>query len=187
MSCQGITSSAITRQGLLDALKLVGPTVKHLRIMTPWLPGSANCNEPERVVDMGLGFCTALKTLCVAGYDVTNAFIRNLPNPQQIETLEIMDFELVTPQILFEIAPLQHGRQRMSNEHVLFPRLRRLAVWQRNAGVGRARVSNGWFRAAFGRSCSPAITALDKHNILLGTGWESRLISGSDIGQSMIL
>lgn len=179
MSCQGITSSAVTRNGLLHALQIVGPTVQHLSIMTPWLPNSAKNGEPELVLDQGLAYCTALKTLCVAGYDVTNAFIRMLPSPAILEQLEIMDFELVIPHILFELWPQPQAAQK---PNLLFPSLQRLAVWQRNAGVGRARVSNGWFKAAFGRATSPAVQLLMHYGIFLATGWESRLISGSDIG-----
>lgn len=175
MSCQGITSSGITRQGLLDALQLCGPTLQHLCVMTPWLPHTARADEPDFVIDKGLKLCPQLRTLCVAGYDVTNSFIKSLPNPGLIESLEIMDFELVTPQIIFELSSLKADNP--------FKRLRRLSVWQRNAGVGRARVSNGWFKAMFARSDSPAVIALQRKGILLGTSWESRLISGSPIGR----
>lgn len=125
------------------------------------------------MVDLGLKACTALRTLCVAGYSVTNAFLKNLPHPELLDTLEIMDFELVTPQAVYEV----------TKKGTRFTSLKRLAVWQRNAGVGRERVSNGWFRAAFAKPESPVISALNARGIKLATGWESRLISGEDIGQ----
>lgn len=188
MSCQGITSSAITRQGLLDAIKMAAPTLKHLKIMTPWLPNSARNGEPDLVLDRALRYTDKLQTLCVAGYDVTNAFIHILPRPDLLEELEIMDFELITPLVLFEVASSTVTLQPASPELPpikikRFSKLKRLAVWQRNAGVGRARVSNGFFRAAFTRMESPAIAALERAGILLATGWESRLISGSPVGK----
>lgn len=188
MSCQGITSSAITRQGLLDAIQQAAPTLKHLTIMTPWLPHSARHGEPDLVIDRALRFTDKLRTLCVAGYDVTNAFIDALPRPDLLEVLEVMDFELVTPQVLFEVASstitLPAASTALPPVKVRkFSNLKKLAVWQRNAGVGRARVSNGWFRAAFTRMESPAIAALHKAGIQLATGWESRLISGSPVGK----
>ena len=178
MSCQGITSSAITRRGLLTAVQMCGSTLIDLRIMVPWLPYSAKLDEPDLVIDRALRFCTSLQSLCVAGYDVSNGFTRAIPNPQLLETLEIMDFELLTPQVVFEVASTKKDRRFVS--------LRKLAIWQRNAGIGRARVSNGWFKSAFGRENSPAIIALERANIQLATGWESRLISGSDIGERLL-
>lgn len=188
MSCQGITSSAITRQGLLDAIKVAAPTLKHLKIMTPWLPNSARNGEPDLVIDQALRYTDKLQSLCVAGYDVTNAFLHVLPRPDLLEELEIMDFELVTPHALFELASSSITLPATSSalppvKLRRFNNLKRLAVWQRNAGVDRARVSNGFFRAAFTRRESPAIAALTKANILLATGWESRLISGSPVGE----
>ncbi|CAD6572389.1 MAG: hypothetical protein CYPHOPRED_004820 [Cyphobasidiales sp. Tagirdzhanova-0007] len=173
MSCQGITSSAITRQGLLEAIRTCGPILRDLRIMVPWLPYSAEPDEPDMVIDRALSFCTSLRSLCVAGYDVSNSFTRAIPNPHLLRSLEIMDFELVTPLSVFQVASTKTDRP--------FSSLEKLAIWQRNAGVGRARVSNGWFKAVFGKETSPAIKALERANILLATGWESRLISGSDI------
>ena len=175
MSCQGITSSAITRQGLLEAIRTCGPILRDLRIMVPWLPYSAEPDEPDMVIDRALSFCTSLRSLCVAGYDVSNSFTRAIPNPHLLRSLEIMDFELVTPLSVFQVASTKTDRP--------FSSLEKLAIWQRNAGVGRARVSNGWFKAVFGKETSPAIKALERANILLATGWESRLISGSDIGK----
>ena len=186
MSCQGITSSAITRAGLLAALAQAGPTLEHLTIMTPWLPHSAGRGESDLVLDEGVKFCPRLRTLCVAGYDVTGAVLRNLPNPQILERLEIMDFELISPQIIFDISGAKRDKQRTiesRTERRRFESLKELAVWQRNAGVGRARVSNGWFRACFEKPNSPAAAALHQAGIKLGTGWESRLISGSPIGE----
>lgn len=156
MSCQGITSSAITRQGLLDAIMVAAPTLKHLKVMTPWLPNSARNGEPDLVINRALRYTDKLRTLCVAGYDVTNAFIHILPRPDLLEELEIMDFELVTPQVLFEIASSSvtipgNSSSLPAVKVRRFANLKRLAVWQRNAGVGRARVSNGFFRAAFTR------------------------------------
>jgi len=158
--------------------------------MTPWLPNSARNGEPDLVIDRALRYTEKLQSLCVAGYDVTNAFIHILPRPDLLEELEIMDFELVTPQVLFEIASSTITTTISSTFPPIkvrrFSNLRRLAVWQRNAGVGRARVSNGFFRAAFTRNESPAISALEKANILLATGWESRLISGSPVGKQQV-
>lgn len=188
MSCQGITSSAITRQGLLEAIQMAAPTLVHLTVMTPWLPHSARSGEPDLVVDRALHYTHKLKKLCVAGYDVTNAFLSILPRPDLLEELEVMDFELVTPQVVFEVASSTVTLPAVSSALApvkmrRFANLKRLAVWQRNAGVGRARVSNGWFRAAFTRMESPAIAALHKAGVQLATGWESRLISGSPIGE----
>jgi hypothetical protein len=174
MSCQGITSSAITRNGLLEAVKQCGSGLEELRLMVPWLPYSAKPGEPSMVLDQAVAFCPKLKTLCLAGYDVSNAFIKSLPNPQMLETLEIMDFELVTPQVIFEVASTRQDAK--------FTNLKKLAVWQRNAGVGRARVSNGWFKTMFAKENSAAVAALEKRGIQLATGWESKLISGSPIG-----
>ena len=188
MSCQGITSSAITRAGLLKAIEYCGPTLHNLTIMTPWLPHSASpskLGETDFVLDRSLKYCPQLRRLCVAGYDVTNAFLKAIPNPQLLETLEVMDFELVSPQIIFEICGISNNRtttQTVKKGGRTFSRLGQLAVWQRNAGVGRARVSNGWFKACFSRPDSPAIAVLEKAGIKLATGWESRLISGSPIG-----
>ena len=117
--------------------------------------------------------CSALRTLCVAGYSVTNAFLKNLPLPELLDTLEIMDFELVTPLAVYEV----------TKKNTRFISLRKLAVWQRNAGVGRERVSNGWFKAAFAKMESPVIAALNARGVKLATGWESRLISGEEIGE----
>jgi hypothetical protein len=156
--------------------------------MTPWLPHSGRPGETDLVLDKGLKACPQLKNVCVAGYDVTNSFLKALPNPQLLETLEVMDFELVSPQIIFEICGLpastKHAAKQVGKR--TFSSLKRLAVWQRNAGVGRARVSNGWFKACFAKSDSPAIAALEKAGIMLATGWESRLISGSPIGKSLL-
>lgn len=186
MSCQGITSSAITRAGLLKAFELCGPTLHNLTIMTPWLPhsgGSSRTGETDLVLDKGLRVCPRLRSLCVAGYDVTNAFLHSLPNPQLLETLGVMDFELVSPQIIFEICGTSPKGNTNGRSKTAFTSLKELAVWQRNAGVGRARVSNGWFKACFARPDSPAIAALEKAGIQLATSWESRLISGSPIGE----
>lgn len=183
MSCQGITSSAITRQGLLNAIQQAAPTLEHLTIMTPWLPNSAKAGEPDLVLDRALHFTSKLRTLCVAGYDVTNTFLKVLPRPDVLEVLEIMDFELVSPQLIFELAGSTAIDSVTGTPKVRrFSRMNRLAIWQRNAGVGRARVSNGWFRSAFNKPDSPAVLALEKAGIKLATGWESRLISGSPIG-----
>jgi hypothetical protein len=138
---------------------------------TPWLPTDGG---PKLIVDEALGYCTSLTHLTVAGWDVSDALFASLPPTSHLVHLGVTDFEGVSPAGL--LAAL-HRRPALKH-------LRRLAVWQRNGGLSAtgARIATGWFSALFERHRGPLADALAAKDVKVGTGWESRLLSGGDLG-----
>lgn len=138
---------------------------------TPWLPTESG---PKLVVDEALGFCTTLTHLTVAGWDVSDSLFSSLPSTSQLVHLGVTDFEAITPAGLLSAL---HRRPCMK-------KLQTLAVWQRNGGLSAAgtRIATGWFTALFERHRGPLADALAVRGVKVGTGWESRLLSGGELG-----
>jgi len=170
MSCQGITSSAVTKEGLIRVIKECGATLKTLKIMTPWL--ASDTQEPRLALDHAVKYCTSLSSLTLAGWDISDSFFANLQPGTKLIHLGITDFEAVTPFGLL-------GGLSMP----ALKSLQRLAIWQRNGGTTASgtRISRGWFTSLFETNQGRLIRALRSANVKVGTGWESRLLSGGDL------
>ena len=182
-SCQGITSSAITRDGLLEVVRASASTLVSFSLMTPWL--SDEVEGPRLVVDAAIALCTNLRHLTVAGWDVSDAGLIALPASNRLVSLGITDFEGVTPHGLLEALRVP-----------AYAKLERLVIWQRNGastlavaadltgGVtsSGARISRGWSQNLFQSGRGRLLAALKASNVSVATAWESTLLSSGDDG-----